>query len=117
VPWGRWEGAVPGYPAAAARLFNTSHNVEKTLTDSRPTDGRVKAKSGCHALKRATLPVVRRIWTTRNRNANKDLRCRTPIVQPLRPWGVQSDPDAVGIVPGKSGIAGARPDQRTKLPV
>jgi len=22
VPWGRWEGAVPGYPAAAARRSN-----------------------------------------------------------------------------------------------
>jgi len=22
VPWGRWEGAVPGYPAAAARRLN-----------------------------------------------------------------------------------------------
>jgi hypothetical protein len=51
VPWGRWEGAAPGYPAAAARLFNTSHNVEKTLTNSRPTHGRVKAKSGHDVLK------------------------------------------------------------------
>src|SRR4051794_31830030 len=29
VPWGRVEGAAPGYPAAAARLANSPCNVEE----------------------------------------------------------------------------------------
>ena len=45
VPWGRWEGAAPGYPAAAARLPRSPHNVEKRLADSRHGDGRVGALS------------------------------------------------------------------------
>src|ERR1700710_130837 len=50
MPWGRVEGAAPGYPAAAARPFQSSCNDEQTLTDSRPSDGRLAALSGTRSL-------------------------------------------------------------------
>ena len=39
MPWGRFEGAAPGYPAAAARRLQSSCNVEENPADSRLTDG------------------------------------------------------------------------------
>jgi hypothetical protein len=46
MPWGRLKGPAPGYPAAAARPFNSSRkNVEKP-TVSRPRDGRAVTLSG-----------------------------------------------------------------------
>jgi hypothetical protein len=52
MPWGRLRGAAPGYPAAAARLFNSSCKIEETLTDSRPRDGRLVTLSGIGTLAR-----------------------------------------------------------------
>jgi hypothetical protein len=39
MPWGRLKGAVPGYPAAAARPFNSSCKIVKKPTVSRRGDG------------------------------------------------------------------------------
>jgi len=72
VPWGRWEGAVPGYPAAAARLVTASHNFEKTLTNSRPTHGRLKAKSGPHVRKRSTRVWAAVVWGEKKRTPTPD---------------------------------------------
>jgi hypothetical protein len=39
MPWGRVEGAAPGYPAAAARLLDSPSKIEQRLTVSRRSDG------------------------------------------------------------------------------
>src|SRR5205085_8269936 len=43
MPWGRLRGAAPGYPAAAARRPQSASNHDQTLTDSRPSDGVLRA--------------------------------------------------------------------------
>src|SRR5690348_6236910 len=69
VPWGRWEGAAPGYPAAAARLPRSPHNVEKRLADSGHGDGRVGALSRSPV---ATLARRSRIWAGPSNNFSQD---------------------------------------------
>jgi hypothetical protein len=46
------EGAAPDYPAAAARLFNSSCKKEETLAASCPSDGEQVASSGIRAVAR-----------------------------------------------------------------
>src|ERR1700676_2118730 len=59
------KGAAPGYPAAAARPFNSSCKMGEKLTVPRPRDGRVEALSG-----------------TRSLSASRHVRSARPILCP-----------------------------------